>query len=87
MDYKEEDEEDKKYKGKKFTRKDFKKDVKEAVQEAGKPAFLKKKRVRMGAPMPAGPRLSSVRFSTRRKRRSLSSPGFPAGPYRGRRQL
>ena len=40
MDYKEEDAEDKKYKGKKFTRKDFKKDVKEAVQEAEKPAFL-----------------------------------------------
>ena len=37
MDYKEEDAEDKKYKGKKFTRKDFKKDVSEAVKEGVKP--------------------------------------------------
>ena len=87
MDYKEEDEEDKKYKGKKFTRKDFKKDVKEAVQEGVKKMpFQKKSLLVKGVPTPAGPRRSSARFSTRRKRRSLSSPGFPAGPYRGRRQ-
>ena len=78
MDYKEEDEEDKKYKGKKFTRKDFKKDVKEAVQEAGKPAFLKKKLKNGGAY--AGWSAAKLRtFLNEKKKALLIKSGFPGG--------
>ena len=94
MDYKEEDKEDKKYKkgyaknsngnGKPpFGRKEFKKDVTEAVVEAKKPKEQKKK---VGRPTPHGVPLSYARSSRRRGRRSLSSPGFPTGAYRDLRR-
>ena len=76
MDYKEEDAEDKKYKkGAKFGRKEFKKDVAEAVVEAQKPKAKKKGRSSYASWSAAKLRT----FIKEKKKALLVKSGFPDG--------
>ena len=79
MDYKEEAAEDKKYKGKKFTRKDFKKDVSEAVKEGVKPPKKKLGKMPSNGAYASWSAAKLRTFLNEKKKALLVKSGFPDG--------
>ena len=83
MDYAAEDKEDKKYKGKGYTRKEFKEDVKEAVEPVVKDAAKKtKKKVKKGYGKSSYKNMTASelrKFINEKKKALLVKSGFPDG--------
>ena len=82
MEYTAEDKEDKKYKGKGYTRKEFKEDVKEAVEPVVKDAAKSKKKVKKGYGKSSYKNMTvgELRKLINEKKKSLLvKSGFPDG--------
>ena len=82
MEYTAEDKEDKKYKGKGYTRKDFKEDVKEAVEPVVKDAKKPKKKAKKGYGKSSYKDMTAAelrKFINDKKKALLVKSGFPDG--------
>ena len=82
MDYTTEDKEDKKYKGKGYTRKEFKEDVKEAVEPVVNAAKKTKKKVKKGYGKSSYKNMTAAelrKLINEKKKALLVKSGFPDG--------
>ena len=82
MEYTAEDKEDKKYKGKGYTRKEFKEDVKEAVEPVVKKAKKPKKKAKKGYGKSSYKDMTAAelrKFINDKKKALLVKSGFPDG--------
>lgn len=82
MEYAAEDKEDKKYKGKGYTRKEFKEDVKEAVEHVVKDAKKTKKKAKKGYGKSSYKGMTAAelrKYINEKKKALLVKSGFPDG--------